>query len=146
MESHKIETLLEKYFEAETTIAEEKQLQEYFNSEGVAQHLMQYKDMFCFYSVARQEKPERQVPLKPAKRHAGWLSLAASVVVLLGVGTFLYFNEQGSQDLGTYNDPDVAFAETQKALELLSGNVNKGFESVHYVGEYEATKEIVFAD
>ena len=121
-------------------------MQEYFSSEGVAQHLMQYKDMFCFYSVARQEKPERQMPLQPAKQRAEWLSWAASVAVLLGVGTFLYFNNQGPQDLGTYDDPALAFAETQKALDLLSGNVNKGFESIHYVGEYEAAKSIVFTD
>ncbi len=145
MESHKVESLLEKYFEAETSVAEEQQLQEYFNSDGVAQHLMQYKGMFCYYSVARQEKPEQQVPLKPAKPRAEWLSWAASAAVLLGVGSFLYFNSQRPQDLGTFDDPAQAFAETQKALELLSGNVNKGFESVNYVGEYEATKQIVFA-
>ncbi len=39
----------------------------------------------------------------------------------------------------------MAFRETQKALALLSGNVNKGLESVKYVDELETAKEKIFA-
>ena len=39
----RIEKLVEKYFEGETSIAEEKELKTYFSSTDVAQHLEQYK-------------------------------------------------------------------------------------------------------
>ena len=41
MESHTIEKLVEKYFSGETSIAEEKQLKDYFSSPDVAPHLEQ---------------------------------------------------------------------------------------------------------
>jgi hypothetical protein len=47
-------------------------------------------------------------------------------------------------DLGTYESPELAFKETQKALALLSSNVNIGIESVRYIQEYEVTKSRVF--
>lgn len=143
MESHKIEILIEKYFQGETSIAEENELKNYFSSPDVAQHLMQYKPMFCYFSVAKEEKSAKQIPLQSRKRIVAWLSVAASVVVLLGVGISMFNNSQ-PQDLGTYDSPEVAFRETQKALALLSGNVNKGLESVQYVQEYEDSKNLIF--
>lgn len=146
MELHKIETLLEKYFEGETSIAEENQLQEYFSSPDVAQHLVQYRPMFGYFSKAREQQFEQTLPLQPRKRKVvAWLSVAASVVVLLGVGTFAYNNMQSApEDLGTYDDPEVAFRETQKALDMLAGHVNTGVESVAYINEYEESKNLVF--
>ena len=41
MELYKIEELIEKYFQGETSIAEEKELTNYFSSSNVAQHLEQ---------------------------------------------------------------------------------------------------------
>lgn len=150
MELDKIEILLEKYFEGETSIVEENQLKDYFSSSDVAQHLQQYKPLFGYFSAARQQEFTQVVPLisknRAKKRTTMWLSIAASVVVLLGAGTFTYFNYDTNQqqDLGTYDDPEVAFRETQKALSLLSENVNVGIESVQYIQEYETAKNKVF--
>ncbi|HEX9980669.1 MAG TPA: hypothetical protein VGB50_08920 [Flavobacterium sp.] len=141
MELDKIEKLLDKYFEGETSIAEENELRSYFSSTDVAQHLEQYSPMFCYFTQSRQEKPARQIPLQSNKRNVAWLSVAASVVVMFGIGTFAYFHNHQQQDLGTYDDPEVALRETQKALSLLSGNVNKGMESVRYMQEFEEAKD-----
>ena len=75
-----------------------------------------------------------------------WLSVAASVVVLLGVGTYVYMNDNSSKEetLGTYDDPEVAFRQTQKALAMLSAHVNTGIEGVQYLKEYEVAKDKVF--
>jgi hypothetical protein len=143
MELHNIELLLEKYFQGETSIAEEKELQNYFSSADVAQHLIQYKPLFSYFTQAREEKSTKDVPLQSKKRYVAWLSVAASIVVLLGIG-FAWFNNNQPDDLGTYDNPEVAFRETQKALALLSGNVNKGIESMQYVKDYEAAKNQVF--
>lgn len=147
MELDKIEQLLEKYFDGETSIAEENELQNYFSSSDVARHLEQYKPLFGYFSTAKEQQFERHIPLTAKKRKVAWISVAASVVVLLGAGTFAYLNYNTtiqSQDLGTYDNPEEAFRETQKALSLLSNNVNVGVESVQYIREYENTKGKVF--
>ena len=144
MELDRIEILLEKYFEGETSIAEENELKAYFSSADVAQHLEHYKAMFGYFSSAKEQKFEQQIPLKSKKLQVAWLSVAASVVILLGMFTFYNRNISHSEDLGTYNDPEKAFEETQKALNLLSKNVNVGVESMHYVNEYQQSKHLIF--
>lgn len=144
MELDRIEILLEKYFEGETSIAEENELKTYFSSADVAQHLEHYKAMFGYFSSAKEQKFEQKLPLKPKKIHVMWLSVAASVVILLGMFTFYNRNISQSEDLGTYNDPEKAFEETQKALNLLSKNVNVGIGSMQYVKEYQDSKDLIF--
>ncbi|MGK4567442.1 hypothetical protein [Flavobacterium sp. 3HN19-14] len=65
---------------------------------------------------------------------------------MLGIGTFTYFNYSNtpSEDLGTYDTPEEAFAATQKALSLVSSNVNAGVKGVQYLNEYEAARSKVF--
>ena len=148
MELDNIEILLEKYFEGETNSAEEKELKDYFASSNVAQHLEHYKPLFGYFSQAKQEQYKAVIPLKTTKRNiASWISIAAAVVVLLGVGTFTFMNYNGdtkSKEFGTYDDPEVAFRETQKALALISEHVNTGIESVGYINEYEQSKSKIF--
>lgn len=150
MEFNKIEDILEKYFEGETSIAEEKELKDYFSSPNVAQHLEQYKPMFGYFSEVKEQKSTQEIPLKTQKRNVAWLSIAASVVVLLGVGTYFYVSEKtatpvlAQSELGTYDNPEEALAATQKALALLSNNVNVGIESVQYIKEYEQSKNKIF--
>lgn len=147
MELDKVERILEKYFEGETTSAEEKELKDYFASTNVAQHLEHYKPMFGYFSQAKQEQYNAVIPLETKKRKiASWISIAAAVIVLLGLGTFTFmnYNTTTSKDLGTYDDPEVAFRETQKALALISKHVNTGIESVGYINEYELSKNKIF--
>ena len=146
MESSKIEILLEKYFEGQTNSSEENELRNYFSSPNVVPHLEQYKPLFGYFAVAKKEEFKPNIQLQSKRLRVTWLSIAASVVVLLGIGTYVYFNTYANQnqDLGTYNDPEIAFKETQKALALLSYQVNIGIESVHYVEEYQNSKNLIF--
>lgn len=152
MELRQIEKLLEKYFDAETSITEENELKAYFASQDVAPHLEQYKSMFGYFTQAGTQQFEKTIPLQSKKRpYVAWLSVAASVVALIGVFTFINRQDtvpavpkQQNQDLGTFDDPEVAFRETQKALSMLSKNVNKGVKSVNYLEEYENSRKTIF--
>jgi len=148
MELSKIEEILERYFEGTTSIAEEQQLNDYFSSSTVASHLKQYQSLFVYFSEAKNEKSERAFVKPPQKRNQmTWISIAASVVVVLGIG-FYTFNTNSSkpqsQDLGTFEDPEAAFKETQKALALLSTHVNKGIDTFQYIEAYETTRDNIF--
>lgn len=147
MEFNKVEILLEKYFQGETSIAEEKELRNYFSSQDVAPHLEQYKAMFGFFIQAKQQEYAKEFPQSTQKTKFKWLSIAATVAVLLGLVTFYMIDNEAPRvqdQLGTYNDPQKAFQETQKALALISSHVNVGIESVMYVEEYEIAKNRVF--
>jgi hypothetical protein len=143
----RIEKLVDKYFEGETSIAEEKELKAYFSSSDVAQHLEQYQLVFGYFSQAKQEQFNATIPLQSKKQtKVVWLSIAASVVVMLSIGYFAYQNvsETNQESLGVIDDPEVAFRETQKALALISKHVNTGIESVNYLGEYQQSKNKIF--
>lgn len=145
MEWNKIEILLEKYFEGETTSMDEKELRNYFSSPNVLPHLEQYKPLFGYFSNATTQKFTPEIPLQSKKRKVAWLSIAASVVIMLGISTYMYFDTKvADQDLGTYNNPEVALKETQKALAMLSTHVNTGIVSVNYIQEYEDSKQLIF--
>ena len=147
MELIKVEILLEKYFQAETTIAEEKELRNYFSAPNVAPHLEKYKAIFGFYTQAKQQEFSQEIALKSKKNKTIWFSIAATIVLFLGIGVFFVMNRNmhiPQNELGSYDNPEIAFKETQKALALLSTNVNVGLESVMYVQEYENAKNKVF--
>ncbi|MBC7438638.1 MAG: hypothetical protein H7250_01460 [Flavobacterium sp.] len=150
MEQSKIEFILKKYFEGETNIVEENELRTYFSSTDVAQHLQQYQSLFKYYNAEKKQKIELKSPLnlisQTKNRKLKWLSIAASIVVLIGACTFTFFNYNNSQqqDLGSYDSPEEAFAATQKALNLLSENVNVGVISVQHIQEFENSKNLIF--
>lgn len=146
MELRQIEILLEKYFDAATTTVEEQQLKAYFSSPGVAPHLEQYRPMFGYFTQQATQQFDKTVPLKSKRHYAGWLSVAAAAVLLSGMFFFMMDRQPQTQELGTYDDPEVAFRETQKALNMLSENVNVGVAGVSYLGEYEKTKQTIFKD
>ncbi len=146
MELKLVEQLLEKYFQAETTIAEEKQLKAYFSSKDVAPHLAKYQVLFGYFETQKGTQYEQKLPLQPRKqRNVKWIGIAASFVVLFGLATFYFYpSEPKHEDLGTYDNPEEAFAATQKALLMVSEQVNIGMESVVYLEEYEKTKKTIF--
>jgi len=144
MELPKIEILLEKYFLGETTLIEEKELKLYFSSKNVASHLEQYKPLFVYLNRAKEEAYTKNTPLKTKKQHnVAWMYVAASLILIAGI-TSVYNANKESEDLGTFTDPEIAFQETQKALNLISQNVNVGVNSVKYLNEYEQSKNKIF--
>lgn len=143
-----IEKLIDKYFEGETSIAEENELKDYFSSSNVAQHLKQYQPIFGYFSQAKEQQFTQEIPLKTKKRNVViWLSIAASVVVMLGVGTMMYFENNKSEQFVACtpeDNPELALEQTQKALALVSEHLNTGIESVGYINEYENSKNKIF--
>ena len=127
-----IEKLLEKYENGETSLKEEQQLKHYFTQETVAPHLEIYKPMFAYFLVNKQEQFTKDVPLETKRNfNYKWISVAAVAVVMLGV----YFGASFTDDLGTYEDPELAFNEFSKSMEMISSKFNKGASTVSYLNE-----------
>jgi hypothetical protein len=136
-----IEKLLEKYFEANTTVAEENELRNYFAQEVVAPHLEQYRPMFNYFSVAKEEQFTKQVPLNTRKKiNYGWISAAAAVVLAFGI----YFGPDQYQAYQDKKEAEFAYQETKRALNLLAENFGKGKEHVAQLNEFAVAKSKVF--
>ena len=144
----RIENLIDKYFEGETSIAEENELKVYFSSSDVAQHLKQYQPIFGYFSQAKEQQFTQEIPQQTKKQNVVmWLSIAASVIVMLSVGTFMYFETNKTEQFVACNSedsPELALEQTQKALALVSEHLNTGIESVSYINEYENSKNRIF--
>ncbi|GAB2565477.1 HEAT repeat domain-containing protein [Spirosoma areae] len=90
-----IETLLEKYYEGETSLAEEKQLRQFFQQETIPAHLQHHAGQFRYFTDARKQHPSAEFNSRLAAKlsapepsrvisFTGWsLRIAASVLLLL---------------------------------------------------------------
>jgi hypothetical protein len=138
METTKIKALLQKYFEGETSPAEEKVIENYFNGGKVNRSLQEYAQFFEGISKLAGNNRDRALESDimdyilenetKEKSKYRWLwqavtGVAASVIIILG--GFLYYQQQKSFD-DTFKDPDEAYAYAVKTLGYVSGKYNKG--------------------
>ena len=136
MELDRIEKVLEKYFEATTTEAEERELRDYFSGNRVATHLEPYRPLFAYFSEAKEERSTRQVPLKTKRHLYQWISVAAAAVLMIG----LYFGSEYRQQ----QEAEYAYQQTRKALGLIAQNLDRGTEKVARISEFEEAKQKIY--
>lgn len=144
MESVKIEKLLDAYFEGTTSLSEEKVLQNYFNNEKVADHLVQYKPIFIGLKVAKEERSGKEITLpenNSKTNRTWWYSIAAMLVVALGVAGFYFSQPQYTQE---EQEALAAFEKSKEAMFFLSENLNKGAEQLTFVEQFKITKDKIF--
>ncbi len=139
MELAKIESLLDAYFEGETNLEQENSLREYFTGNNVAPHLAAYQSLFIGLKNAKEEVSEREITLPEVKNTSNrwWLSIAASIVIVLGVVGLQFSGNQLTQE------EQIALAEfnkTKETLLLLSKSFNKGTQKLAVLGEFTEAK------
>jgi hypothetical protein len=136
MELSKIEQLLVKYQDAETTLQEEATLKNYFLSGNVSPHLQEYESMFSYFAFSKTEISIKPIQLKTKKKNWKWLSVAASVVLLISIYTGnSYVQNQNAK---------AQYAEVLNTLKMLSSNLNKGNEAMASLYVYEDTVNKIF--
>lgn len=132
MALNNIEQLLEKYDNAETSLAEEAQIRAYFAQGDVPAHLEPYKYLFQYVSDSKQEQFTKDVPLLPKASRMRrtklyqWISVAAVVVLMLGG----YYQVTQMNQKATLSDLDqeqlMAYNQTMEVFNLVSSKLNKG--------------------
>lgn len=55
MDFKRIEQMLERYWQCETSLKEEAQLRAFFNSDNVPAHLLRYKELFVYQQLQQDE-------------------------------------------------------------------------------------------
>lgn len=141
MDSKQLEQLLEKYWNCETSLEEEKQLREYFRG-SVPENLKDTADLFRYYeaqqshsvegtdfdAVVRKKIKQQQPQGKSVSMVFNFARIAAGLLVVI---TATYFVRQEVRKayppeiVDTYSDPKLALEETKKALMMISKGFNK---------------------
>lgn len=105
----RIEELLNRYFEGETSIAEERELREFFRTTQILPpQWKQYRTIFGFFDSEREIVSERAslIPTKHKVRKITWLSTAAAAACI----AFAVLYE--------VNEPTLVVAERSVAQEV----------------------------
>ena len=152
-----IKALCEAFYNGETSPEEEQVLLRYFRSNDVSRDLSDDKEIFLqLYRPETVVIPDdletnlidlidRLAENKTKKKRLQFKiwAAAASVAILLSVG-LLSLNDFFREDpiairpaapKDTYNDPEKAYGEAQKALTLVSLNFNKGIGRLTLIDE-----------
>lgn len=139
MDYNHISKLLERYFEGETTLVEERELRRYFSVGPVAEAHRPYRDLFRFFAagqetaLASEIAPDRAVPPANIRRlriRTAWWRAAAVIAIALGAW-WLYPTTEPQPtaiDWSQYEPASVeeAFRLTSDALKSASAKLNYG--------------------
>ena len=151
MERKQVTDLLNRYYTGDCSDSEEQALRYYFLSGTVAEEFKPDQELFRSLHEEKSTIPSDysfdkliddslkndtsySLPLKNPFYKSVLFRIAAGIALLACCGTIFYFAEyrrlDNKQALGTYSDPAIAYAETKKALQYVSLNLNHGTEKL----------------
>jgi hypothetical protein len=155
-----IRKMLERFYRGETTLEEERILQEYFSSASVPEELLPDRELFRslepsgnFVTVPdslnrkildvidKQEKKEVRTRRISVYALSG-LAAGLLVVIALYVGYFRVdqtVQMASNQITDTYNDPQDAYEEAKRTLTYVSAKLNTGTSELEYVKKITKT-------
>lgn len=143
MELNRIKDLLESYYESTTSLEQEKELRDYFNSDEVPVELQEHKLLFTSFRNAREEKSVREInwPLKKSRKIKSWWYAAAAILLIaFGLGSMHFSQVQQEQEAV------IALKQTREAMLFLSENLNKGAEHLVIVNQFEIAKDKILKE
>ena len=155
MESKEIDNLIQKYFDGESTLKDEIMIRRYLlENDSIPEKHERVKAIFLFFDSERHKKSslqfEKLVPKLKKKRTINrmfYYAAAASIALLFGV----WLLKTGSKEKNVYayingkpvENKEMAYKEAQKALLMMSKNLNKGTENINQLCEFDKAISIV---
>ena len=155
-----IRKMLDRFYAGETTLEEEKKLQDYFSSARIPEELIPDKDLFrslgnatdsvsvpeglnqkILSVISEQEKKVIRTRRISVFSLSG-LAAGLLVVIALYVG---YFKNNGggrlasNQITDTYTDPRDAYEEAKRTLAYVSNKLSTGTTELEYVAKVSKT-------
>ncbi len=162
MESiEEVRKMLDRFYQGETSLDEEKLLMDYFSSTKVPEELIPDKDLFLSFGpetetisvpadlnkkiIAAIDRVER----KEVKTHRisifSLSGLAAGLLIMIAV--YLFYVRDDTQELiastqitDTYDDPLEAYEEAKRTLAYVSSKLNSGTSELKHV--QQVTKSV----
>lgn len=154
MKTKEIKQLLQRYFDCESTLAEERLLESYFQSGNVADELKEYTGFFSGISaLAETERNEdledeimdfilKNEPKEKPKTRWLWQAvtgIAASIIIV--IGGVLFYQQENETVKDTFDNPEVAYAYAEQTLGYISAKYNKGLAGLANFDKLETATE-----
>jgi hypothetical protein len=152
------EDLLRKYWNCETSLEEEKQLREYFGGDNIPEQLRETASMFRYFEDAKKKSlndvafdDRVMLRVNPRRGHIRRLvynsmRIAAGLLVVIAATWFIRTEVRQTipqEMVDTYDDPELAFEETKKALLMISKSFGTAEQQARKINMFnEAQEEI----
>ena len=152
MEYQKIEEILNRYFEGESTLEEETMLKEYFSHSDLPAEHRGMKELFQYFDEANREAaPDLDISAhlnsvienewkKETRNRFGhvvaWVGSAAAVLVLT-FGIYQHMEKPETVIKDTYKDPKMAYLETRRVLMMVSRTMNRNTANLKYLSKVD---------
>jgi hypothetical protein len=162
MDSNKIDELLKKYWNCETSLEEEQQLQTYFREGNIPEQLKETAALFRYFAehkkktltdVSFEGQVMKNVKAPKKGRIASLvyntMRIAAGIVVLVLAVWLVRMEVRKStpqEMVDTYNDPKLAFEETKKALMMISKSFGTAEEQAKKINLFNEAQEEIRKD
>ncbi|MDX9694435.1 MAG: hypothetical protein RBT49_01470 [Bacteroidales bacterium] len=170
MKKQEMKSLLEKYFNGETSTEEEKKILAYFSGNDIDPELNAEKVYFNFLEnekkqlLAQEDISEKiwetieKSDKKPTinlnqftKFSKVILAIAAGIVITIVSVTLIKFEYSSKKDnqlfSDTYKDPEIAYQEAKKAMLFISEKLNKGTDPMQSLKSFnEGTENLGLID
>lgn len=159
MDSKRIEELLNKYWECDTSLEEEQQLREYFQGSDIPEQHRETAALFRYFNANKKKSLNDSTVEDHVLQHVqgkrsgkvkklfyNTMRIAAGITVLMVAIWFVRteIRETTPQEVvDTYEDPQLAFEETKKALLMISKSFGQAEQEVKKITLFnEAQEEI----
>lgn len=154
METKEIKQLLQRYFNGESTLAEERLLEKYFQSGDVTDDLKEYTGFFNgileLSETERDENLENEImdfiqknePKKKPKTRWLWQTVAGiAASIIIAVGGVLFYQNENEKVKDTFDNPEVAYAYAEQTLGYISAKYNQGLSALANFDKLETATE-----
>jgi hypothetical protein len=149
MKEKGLKRLIERYYNGESTEADEKALRDHFRQIDIPEEYESEKDIFSYYTasgkipepsrgfedriIAGIDAYDNKTETHKIRKYLLPLSgVAAGLLILIGSYFFIL---QRSEPTDTFKDPRIAYAETMKVLLNVSSQLNHGTQALEPVAK-----------
>lgn len=156
MDSNRLDELLKKYWDCETSLEEEQELRAFFSESKVPEQHKGAAPLFRYFNESKKKSlkddaVENRVlqTVRPAKGKlvrlfVNSMRIAAGIAVLM-VAFVVIRNEirktTPQEIVDTFDDPQLAFEETKKALRLISQGIGQAETEARKINMFNEARE-----
>lgn len=167
MDSNKIDALLNKYWNCETSLEEEQQLRDYFKRGDIPEQLKEAASLFRYFELQKKKSLndvsfDSQILAKTRPAGKGVMMkvvynamrIAAGLLVVVMAVWFIRERVRAvdnddtasTEVVDTYDDPKIALEETKKALLMISKSFGRAKEETKKINILNDAQEEIKKD